>query len=74
MWTPSVLQEGQDIVDRMQRAKLGTLVIYMAAGLTLMVLIPNPLWGRLLFLACAASVFAVGWLEEECQARHAALK
>ncbi|HCE5300901.1 TPA: transporter, partial [Vibrio parahaemolyticus] len=43
------------------RAKLGTLVIYMAAGLTLMVLIPNPLWGRLLFLACAASVFAVGY-------------
>jgi len=33
----------------------------MAAGLTTMVLIPNPLWGRLLFLACAAAVFAVGY-------------
>ncbi|TNY85652.1 sodium:solute symporter family protein [Vibrio parahaemolyticus] len=59
--TECVAEEGQDIVDRMQRAKLGTLVIHMAAGLTLMVLIPNPLWGRLLFLACAASVFAVGY-------------
>ncbi|WP_229622814.1 sodium:solute symporter family protein [Vibrio parahaemolyticus] len=59
--TECVAEEGQDIVDRMQRAKLGTLVIYMAAGLTLMVLIPNPLWGRLLFLACAASVFAVSY-------------
>lgn len=59
--TECVSEEGQDVVDRMQRAKLGTLVIYMAAGLTLMVLIPNPLWGRLLFLGCAAAVFAVGY-------------
>lgn len=59
--TECVAEEGQDIVDRMQRAKLGSLVTYMAAGLTLMVLIPNPLWGRLLFLACAAAVFAVGY-------------
>lgn len=59
--TECVEEEGQDVVDRMQRAKLGTLVIYMAAGLTTMVLIPNPLWGRLLFLACAAAVFAVGY-------------
>ncbi|WP_432468442.1 sodium:solute symporter family protein [Agarivorans sp. Z349TD_8] len=56
-----IAEEGQDIVDRMQRAKLGSLVIYMAAGLTLMVFIPNPLWGRLLFLACAAAIFAVGY-------------
>lgn len=59
--TECVSEEGQDIVDRMQRAKLGTLVTYMAAGLTLMVLIPNPLWGRLLFLGCAAVIFAVGY-------------
>ncbi|KHT62994.1 transporter [Photobacterium gaetbulicola] len=59
--TPCVAEEGQDIVDRMQRAKLGKLVIYMASGLTLMVLIPNPLWGRMLFLACAAAVFVVGF-------------
>lgn len=59
--TECVSEPGQDIVDRMQRAKLGALVIYMSAGLSLMVLIPNPLWGRLLFLGCAASIFAVGY-------------
>ncbi|MFB9135507.1 sodium:solute symporter family protein [Vibrio olivae] len=59
--TECVAEEGQDIVDRMQRAKLGTLVTYMAAGLTLMVLIPNPMWGRLVFLGCAAAIFLVGY-------------
>ncbi|SDG83110.1 Na+/proline symporter [Vibrio xiamenensis] len=59
--TDVVAAEGQDIVDRMQRAKLGTLVIYMAAGLCLMVLIPNPMWGRLVFFGCAAAVFLVGY-------------
>lgn len=56
-----VADNEQDIVDRMQRNKLGDLTIYMAVGLTLMVLIPNPLWGRLLFLCCALVVFAVGY-------------
>ncbi|MGR5177135.1 sodium:solute symporter family transporter [Vibrio parahaemolyticus] len=59
--TEVVAAEGQDVVDRMQRNKLGTLVTYMAAGLSLMVLIPNPLWGRVVFLFCAAAVFAVGY-------------
>ncbi|WP_217543039.1 sodium:solute symporter family protein [Vibrio metschnikovii] len=59
--TECFAEEGQDIVDRLQRNKLGTLVIYMAAGLTLMVLIPNPLWGRLLFLGCAVAIGIVGY-------------
>jgi hypothetical protein len=59
--TEVVASEGQDVVDRMQRNKLGTLVIYMAAGLSLMVLIPNPLWGRVVFLCCAAAIFVVGY-------------
>lgn len=59
--TECVASEGQDVIDRMQRNKLGVLTLYMAAGLLLMVLIPNPLWGRLLFLGCAAMVFAVGY-------------
>ncbi|MEH0664360.1 transporter [Vibrio scophthalmi] len=59
--TEVVASEGQDIVDRMQRNKLGTLVIYMAGGLSLMVLIPNPLWGRFVFACCAAAIFAVGY-------------
>jgi Na+/proline symporter len=59
--TECVEKEGQDIVDRQQRDKLGTLVMLMSAGLTLMVLIPNPLWGRLLFLGCAGTVFLIGF-------------
>ncbi|WP_172558984.1 sodium:solute symporter family protein [Vibrio fluvialis] len=59
--TECVAEEGQDIVDRMQRNKLGSLVMYMAAGLSLMILIPNPMWGRLLFLGCAAVIAFVGY-------------
>ncbi|MFB9143507.1 transporter [Vibrio artabrorum] len=62
METPVIASEGQDIVDRMQREKLGTLVMIMGAGLLLMILIPNPMWGRLLFLCCSASIFGLGYL------------
>ncbi|SMB82743.1 Na+/proline symporter [Pasteurella testudinis DSM 23072] len=60
--TECVAEDGQDMVDRMQRKKLGTLVIYMSAGLSLMILIPNPLWGRLLYLCCALTIFTIGYL------------
>ncbi|TNH05001.1 sodium:solute symporter family protein [Testudinibacter sp. TR-2022] len=60
--TECVAEDGQDVVDRMQRKKLGTLVTYMAAGLSLMILIPNPLWGRLLYLCCALTIFTIGYL------------
>ncbi|WP_032093794.1 sodium:solute symporter family protein [Necropsobacter rosorum] len=53
--------EGQDEIDRVQRQKLSTLVLIMAAGLLLMVFIPNPLWGRILFAGCALAIFAVGY-------------
>jgi SSS family transporter len=53
--------EGQDLADRMQRDKLGTLTMYMAAGLLLMCLIPNPLWGRVLFFICSLLIFAIGF-------------
>lgn len=59
--TECIEEEGQDVVDRQQRNKLGTLVMYMAGGLVLMVLIPNPMWGRLLFLGCSAAIFLVGF-------------
>lgn len=59
--TECVEDDAQDIVDRMQRNKLGDLTIYMAIGLSAMMLIPNPMWGRLLFLACATAVFIVGY-------------
>ncbi|MFV0574471.1 MAG: sodium:solute symporter family protein [Vibrio sp.] len=60
--TECVAEEGQDEIDRMQRHKLGTLVCYMGYGLVAMVLIPNPMWGRLLFLGCAIAILGFGYL------------
>lgn len=60
--TPVVEGEGQSEFDRMQRKKLGLLVSIMGCGLVLMVLIPNPMWGRILFLGCALAVLLVGYM------------
>ena len=60
--TECIAEDGQDIVDRLQRKKLGTLTIYMSAGLSLMILIPNPMWGRILYLGCALTIFVIGYL------------
>ncbi|PVX39202.1 Na+/proline symporter [Pasteurella langaaensis DSM 22999] len=59
--TECVAEEGQDEIDRLQRKKLGTLVTVMSGGLFLMILIPNPLWGRVLFACCSLAIFAVGY-------------
>lgn len=72
--TECVAGDEQDQVDCMQRKKLGTLTIYMAMGLSLMALIPNPLWGRALFLACALAIFLVGYALWRSAARQSALQ
>ncbi|MGF1743372.1 sodium:solute symporter family protein [Vibrio minamisatsumaniensis] len=61
METECIEEEGQDIIDRLQRNKLGTLVMVMSAGLLAMVLIPNPMWGRVLFFCCALAIFLIGF-------------
>lgn len=38
------------------------MVIIMSAGMLVMMLIPNPLWGRLMFLGCAVIMLAIGLL------------
>jgi SSS family solute:Na+ symporter len=48
--------------DIQQRHKLGLIVTTAGAGLVVMMAIPNPLWGRLLFLGCAAGVLLIGVL------------
>lgn len=60
--TEVVEDEHQQGFDLQQREKIGFITMLMSAGMLLMVLIPNPLWGRLLFLACAAIIFLVGYL------------
>lgn len=60
--TPVIADDLQDEVDCQQRRKLGNMVIVMSAGILLMSLIPNPLWGRLIFIVCALAIFCIGFL------------
>ncbi|NMC26261.1 MAG: transporter, partial [Serratia sp.] len=62
METPVYADNEQDEFDRLQRDKIGRISMYMGAGLLLMVLVPNPLWGRILFLLCALSILIFGWV------------
>ena len=57
---PVVADDSQDWYDKKQRQKLGIMVQVMGAGLLCLALIPNPLWGRFLFLACALTIFGIG--------------
>lgn len=59
---PVIADDQQDAVDRQQRNKLGGMVIVMSAGIMLMALIPNPLWGRLMFIACSLIIATIGYL------------
>ena len=60
--TPVIADNLQDDIDREQRSKLGGMVIFMSAGIMLMALIPNPLWGRLIFILCSIVIFTIGSL------------
>ncbi len=58
---PVIADDQQDVVDQQQRRKLGNMVIVMSIGILLMTLIPNPFWGRLIFLLCALAISAIGF-------------
>lgn len=58
--TPVIADAEQDDYDRQQRRKLGTMVMFMGAGVLLMVLIPNPLWGRAIFCVSAIGLISIG--------------
>lgn len=60
--TPVFADEFQDEADKQQRLKLGNMVMVISTGILLMLFIPNPLWGKLLFVACAVSIFTLGFL------------
>ena len=60
--TEVVADDAQDGYDRQQREKLGTMVMYMGAGILLMALIPNPLWGRMIFVFCSLVISSIGFL------------
>jgi len=60
--TPFIADDQQDYFDRQQRRKLGNMVMTMSAGILLMALIPNPLWGRIIFVICALIISSIGFL------------
>lgn len=60
--TPVIADDLQDEVDRKQRDKLGGMVLIMGTGILLMALIPNPLWGRMVFVLCSFSICSIGFL------------
>ncbi len=60
--TPVIADDAQDGYDRQQRNKLGSMVMYMGAGILLMTLIPNPLWGRMIFVFCSLIISSIGFL------------
>lgn len=60
--TPVVADELQGEIDRQQRDKLGGMVMIMGGGILLMSIIPNPLWGRLVFVLCAGIISLIGYL------------
>ncbi|MFA3791900.1 transporter [Aliiglaciecola sp. SL4] len=59
---PFIADFEQDEFDRQQRSKLGSMVMYMGVGVFAMMLIPNPMWGRLVFVCCALTILTVGFL------------
>ncbi|MGR5140153.1 sodium:solute symporter family transporter [Photobacterium sp. DNB23_23_1] len=60
--TECIADDNQDEFDKMQREKLGTITIMMGTGLLAMTLLPNPLWGRFMFLCCAGIILLAGYL------------
>ncbi|MGI9221329.1 MAG: sodium:solute symporter family transporter [Woeseiaceae bacterium] len=60
--TPVIADSQQDEYDRQQRDKLGAMVMLMGAGVLLMVLIPNPVWGRVVLAMCSLGILLVGVL------------
>ena len=60
--TPVIADDEQDGYDREQRDKLGSMVMFMGAGILLMAVIPNPLWGRTIFVCCSLVITTIGFL------------
>lgn len=70
--TPVIADSEQNEYDRQQRDKLGTMVLLMGFGVFLMLLIPNPIWGRMVFVLCALAILTIGLLLKR-SAKHQAL-
>ncbi len=52
----------QQKLDNKQRRMLGSLIAIAGVGVMAMFVLPNPLWGRFVFIGCGAIVLTVGLL------------
>ncbi len=68
--TPVIADDEQTDYDRSQRRKLGATVMCMGTGLFFMALIPNPLWGRIMFLLCALALLLIGTMLKKSADSH----
>jgi SSS family solute:Na+ symporter len=59
--TPVAADGEQGEFDRLQNKKMGEVTVVMGFGLLSMVMIPNPLWGRLIYFAGAAVILSIGY-------------
>ena len=59
-----VIKNGNEYarLDNRQRILLGRMVSIAGIFLFALIAIPNPLWGRLVFLLCGATVFTIGFM------------
>ncbi len=61
--TPLVAESTeQKKLDNKQRRMLGTLIAVAGVGVMAMFVLPNPMWGRMVFVLCGLIVFSVGLL------------
>ncbi|MEZ9300424.1 transporter [Vibrio splendidus] len=61
--TPLVAESSeQKKLDNKQRRMLGSLIAVAGVGVMTMFVLPNPIWGRMVFVLCGLIVFSVGLL------------
>ncbi|MEZ8018539.1 transporter [Vibrio splendidus] len=61
--TPLVAESSeQKKLDNKQRRMLGSLIAVAGVGVMTMFVLPNPMWGRMVFVLCGLIVFSVGLL------------
>ncbi|MGV2986491.1 sodium:solute symporter family transporter [Vibrio sp. E150_011] len=61
--TPLVAESTeQKKLDNKQRRMLGSLIAVAGVGVMTMFVLPNPMWGRMVFVLCGVIVFSVGLL------------
>jgi SSS family transporter len=61
--TPLIKNEAEHVhLDNRQRILLGRMIAIAGILVMAMMALPNPMWGRLVFLLCGATVFIVGFM------------